>query len=342
MINLDFNEGGNNNPHEEPLPYISKQELDRYAKPCSGHDYEKTPLQMTFLLAMPRTGSYALSKIFNTDYCFAHHEGYDFEVLMDHLGKGMPYQDTNSYALWRDAFESGTHYFCCDQSCGPFLFEKALRCPEIKYWQKARKIDLNVIVLNRGIASSLISLNDVCRSVGLSPDPEEMYKAIRFYKTLIAGTMEALADEMNAMNVLALKGSPYEVSTAIIPGKKDYIGFHHGTLQAMTRITGAAGSVVNLKEYLDDPDEGRDMYKNPYQFFNEQNFTWVGIQSLASIKHEMPREQFLKNYHTMDKVMKRKIKQINEENLKQKLMQEQMMPDFLKNLFSNPPPDLFQ
>lgn len=97
--------------------------------------------KVTFLLSLPRCGSYALSKIHNTKHCFAHHEGHDFDFL---INKDKDYGDTYSGARLRRAIKEGINYFCCDQSMGLPLLTSF-----IKKYSSNSFFEINVISLTR-------------------------------------------------------------------------------------------------------------------------------------------------------------------------------------------------
>jgi hypothetical protein len=70
-------------------------------------------MKTTFLIGLPRCGSFALSLLMNNQKCLAHHEGFDFDLIMK---KQMPYPKTDSFKLRESAHKSRRHYFNCDAS----------------------------------------------------------------------------------------------------------------------------------------------------------------------------------------------------------------------------------
>ena len=102
------------------------------------------PIKATFLISMPRCGSYALSKIHNTRYCFAHHEGEDFDLIAN---PEKDYGDTCSGRCFKESKERGINYFCCDQSMGSQLCLMFA----VKYRDDIRsgKIILSIISIDR-------------------------------------------------------------------------------------------------------------------------------------------------------------------------------------------------
>jgi hypothetical protein len=78
-------------------------------------------MKATFLIALPRCGSLALSELMNTDVCLAHHEGNDFNNVG--YGDQLKFENTYAYKVFRKAEEEGKNYFCCDTSLGIDLFK---------------------------------------------------------------------------------------------------------------------------------------------------------------------------------------------------------------------------
>jgi hypothetical protein len=77
-------------------------------------------MKATFLIALPRCGSLALSELMNTDVCLTHHEGNDFNNVG--CGNQLKFENTYAYKVFSKAIDEGKDYFCCDTSLGADLF----------------------------------------------------------------------------------------------------------------------------------------------------------------------------------------------------------------------------
>ncbi len=73
----------------------------------------------TFVLGLPRCGSLALSIINNNPYCYAHHEGLDFDLKPTDF-----FDETAAGILMNRAHKQGKNYLCCDVSQGIVLVQK--------------------------------------------------------------------------------------------------------------------------------------------------------------------------------------------------------------------------
>jgi len=76
-------------------------------------------MKTTFLIGLPRCGSLALSIMMNNTYCYAHHEGLDFDRKRERS-----FDETASSILMNRAHKAGKNYFCCDISCSIDLIAK--------------------------------------------------------------------------------------------------------------------------------------------------------------------------------------------------------------------------
>lgn len=78
-------------------------------------------MKATFLIALPRCGSLALSELMNTDVCLTHHEGNDFNNVG--YGDQLRFEHTYAYRIFKQSEREGKNYFCCDTSLGIDLFK---------------------------------------------------------------------------------------------------------------------------------------------------------------------------------------------------------------------------
>lgn len=69
-------------------------------------------MKTTFLFAIARSGSLALSRMFNTDKCIAFHEGNDYHLVH----KKYKFEESYAGQQWIKAKKEGRNYFCCDIS----------------------------------------------------------------------------------------------------------------------------------------------------------------------------------------------------------------------------------
>lgn len=87
-------------------------------------------MKVTFLIALPRCGSLALSVMHNTDHCLAHHEGLDYKYTAALSPDSFKFEDTYAYQAMMQAKKQGKNYFCCDQSTGIKLYASFLTWKE--------------------------------------------------------------------------------------------------------------------------------------------------------------------------------------------------------------------
>ena len=278
--------------------------LDNIASAASIAEREKNPpLMMTFLLSGPRTGSYALSQIMDTHYCMAHHEGHDFEVAFDEVGQGLSYEETNSCAFWRGCLDRGEHYFCCDQSCAPFLFVKALQCQEVLDRIRSGRVRLNIISIPRDPVDTLISLHEACKRAGIKTNPKAMMSAILIMDEMITSIIEENRQLLSQLGVMCLRTGEYERITT----KDEKHTFLPNMIRSFAAITGAAGkiipeSVINREQ----PNHTNfDFLKDVFGIEDEAMLR--AIEGDASQSIIIPNELFYFNTMKAMEVMKRKF-----------------------------------
>lgn len=123
----------------------------------------------TFLIGLPRCGSLALSVMMDNPYCYAHHEGLDFDR------KGIEsFDETASGALMNRAHKAGKNYLCCDTSMSLRLI--GLYCEANVKLGKPATHNLQIIRVVTSIAQSTESMTKL---MGFDEGTEEAREIAR-------------------------------------------------------------------------------------------------------------------------------------------------------------------
>lgn len=288
----------------------------------------RQPRLATFVLAMPRTGTHALSQLLNTGYCYAHHEGDDFAIL--EKGDRRAYEETASFAYLETCLNYGNgqepkHYFCADQSCGMFLLQKAMRSHTVRKWIERGQLRLQALVLLRNPLEALFSMAKKCESVGLYPDLEHLGDGIGLHYDIIQSILTEGMPAMKASQVrLMIPPGGYEGCTRprevlvredgpAIPLTRSRV-FLRDFLSMIVAGTGACGGYYDPKEeskankgHVGISEQAvRDMIASGFQ-----NVPGLDKQALYDILDwndrsdslDQSHASFLKNYESLERIM---------------------------------------
>ncbi len=114
-------------------------------------------MKTTFLFGFPRCGSLALSIILSNSRCMAHHEGYDYDVV---VGPEKNWNETYAGRLHNIAFQKNRNYVCCDISCSVSLFKAYVNSP--KYCGGAQILHIDSPVPKPSKGHSQQSVSEYC------------------------------------------------------------------------------------------------------------------------------------------------------------------------------------
>lgn len=201
-------------------------------------------MKRTFFIAMPRSGTYALSKILSTDTCIAHHE-----TDTDNIVAGAQWNTTNAYKSMRQAHEEGKNYACCNQAFGLQLFTMYLedfsrRLTEAMTIQEKdalwREIDnVTVVYLFVDPLFSVESFSKLCPIPMSKAKRHAMFSQMFQFSKAVAATTDVL--------------NYYGIEGLMIDKEKDgvklngHIFFSSGQLTELCLLTGAG---IDRKEEL--------------------------------------------------------------------------------------------
>ena len=116
-------------------------------------------MKATFLIALPRCGSLALSRVMNTESCLTHHEGNDFNNVG--YGDQLKFQHTYAYQVFLQAIQESKDYFCCDTSLGIDLFKSFTKFLVDKQLARTIKVQALFIRISPAFVVESIRKNNI-------------------------------------------------------------------------------------------------------------------------------------------------------------------------------------
>lgn len=148
-------------------------------------------MKKTLLLAMPRTGSLALSIIMNTKECLSHHEHHDYVSYR----RGITFPETQAYQLYLQAKKEGKNYACFDTGIIPLCLLSIMKNPDTR--KQFLESDWQVLIVERNpndIGKSLINV--------LHDDPtiEQIIKTMEVTKTLHSKLEDLICDVLDLLH----------------------------------------------------------------------------------------------------------------------------------------------
>jgi hypothetical protein len=138
------------------------------------------PLKKTLLLSMPRVGSLAMSIIFNTDECLAHHEGMDYK----NIRPGIMFNETAAYGMSLIAAQQNKNYLCCDTGLVPMCLANAFKTDAGKRgfiqggWQ-ILVVTRDIADITRSMANSLYERPNTLQLIAVRLATDRTWRALQ-------------------------------------------------------------------------------------------------------------------------------------------------------------------